>query len=94
MSVGKKIYVDLIETAGLIAVSTATLQRLVRTNAFPKPRQVSTKRVAWLLREVEAWAEARPVADQLPPPNTGRNRTSAPHEVLRTSPGKRFKTQA
>lgn len=92
MSAEKKIYVDLTETAELIALSTATLQRLVRTNAFPKPRQVSAKRVAWLLREVEAWAEARPVANQLPPQNTGRNHAGSSVDKLRASDGKRLKT--
>ncbi|MDM0088831.1 MULTISPECIES: AlpA family phage regulatory protein [unclassified Variovorax] len=41
---------------------------LVHENDAPKPRQVSPKRVAWLVRELRAWAEARPISDQLPPP--------------------------
>ena len=73
MSNVKRIFVDLPEAASLLALSTATLQRLVRTNAFPKPRQLSGRRVGWLLREIEAWAEERPIADLLPPPNSGRN---------------------
>lgn len=67
----KRIYVDLPEVASLVTLATATIQRLVRENAFPKPRQLSAGRVGWLLREVEAWAEERPVSDLPPPPNTG-----------------------
>ncbi|UKI11834.1 hypothetical protein ACLUPT_11990 [Variovorax sp. SCN45] len=32
---------------------------------------LSGRRVAWLVREVEAWAESRPVSNLPPPPNTG-----------------------
>ena len=67
----KRIYVDLPEVAILVTLATATIQRLVRENDFPKPRKISSNRVAWLLREVETWAEERPVSDLPPPPNTG-----------------------
>ena len=73
MSAVKRIFVDLPEAASLLALSTATLQRLVRTNEFPKPRQLSGRRVGWLVRELEAWAEERPIADLLPPPNSSRS---------------------
>lgn len=51
---------------------------LVARNEAPAPRQLSGKRTAWLAREVEEWAETRPVATALPPPNTGwrRNKSS------------------
>lgn len=68
----KRIYVDLPEVASLVTLATATIQRLVRDNEFPKPRQLSANRVGWLLREVEAWAEERPVSELLPPRNTGK----------------------
>jgi len=48
------------------------VQALVRAGEFPPPRKISSRRVGWLLREVEEWAEARPVSDLLPPANTGR----------------------
>jgi prophage regulatory protein len=68
----KRIYVDLPEVASLVTLATATIQKLVRENLFPKPRQLSGRRVAWLLREIEEWAESRPVSDLPPPPNTDR----------------------
>lgn len=70
----KRIYVDLPEVASLVTLATATIQRLVRENGFPRPRQLSANRVGWLLREVEAWAEERPVSDLPPPPNTSRRK--------------------
>lgn len=48
----------------------------IRADEFPKPRKASARRTCWLLREIEEWAESRPVSDLLPPPNTatgGRN---------------------
>jgi prophage regulatory protein len=67
----KPIYLDLEAVAAAISLGEATVQRLVRDNEFPRPRQISGKRTAWLVREVEEWAETRPVSDLPPPPNTG-----------------------
>lgn len=66
------IYLDLQSVAAALSLSETSVQQLVRENAFPKPRKISARRVGWLLREVQEWAEARPVSDLLPPPNTGR----------------------
>lgn len=62
------------DAAGFLALSTATLERLVRQGDFPKPRQLSGRRVGYLVRELEEWLEARPVSDQLPPVNCGIGR--------------------
>lgn len=70
----RPIYVDLPAVSGLVTLATATIQRLVRENAFPKPRQLSPNRVAWLMREIEEWAEERPVSDIPPPANTSRQK--------------------
>lgn len=66
----KPAYLELESVAAFVALSETTVQRLVREEAFPKPRLLSGRRVAWLVREVEAWAEERPVADLPPPKNT------------------------
>lgn len=67
----KPIYVDLPTVAEIVALSVTTVQELVRQGQFPPPRQTSGRRVAWLVREVEEWAESRPTSNLLPPPNTG-----------------------
>lgn len=67
----KRLYIDLPEVSNLVTLGVATIQRMVRENQFPRPRKLSSNRVGWLLREVEAWAEERPVSDLPPPPNTG-----------------------
>jgi prophage regulatory protein len=41
----KPIYFELEAVAGAVALATSTVQRLVRENAFPKPRQLSGRRV-------------------------------------------------
>lgn len=72
----KPIYVDLPGVANLVTLATATIQHLVMEGAFLKPRQLSANRVAWLVREVEAWAEDRPASEIPPPKNSGRRKKS------------------
>ncbi|WP_159702973.1 AlpA family transcriptional regulator [Massilia sp. 9I] len=54
------------------------IQRLIREGEFPKPRQLSGRRVAWLVREVEHWTEQRPVSNLAPPANTSRGTRRQP----------------
>lgn len=49
------------ETSLLVGLSLPTLWRLQRAGHFPRLRQVSPGRVAWLRREVEEWIRNRPV---------------------------------
>ena len=70
----KPIYVDLKTTAEITSVSESTIKTLVKSGEFPQPRKTSDRRVAWLLREIEEWAESRPIAD-LPPPNIVAKKT-------------------
>ena len=44
------IFVDLPTVAQVVAMSTATIERLEREGQFPKRRQLSGKRVGWLVR--------------------------------------------
>jgi prophage regulatory protein len=39
------------------------------------PRQLSGKRVGWLVRELEEWCESRPVSSNLPVANCGLRNT-------------------
>lgn len=65
------IFLDLPTVASTVALSTAAIERLERDGGFPKRRLLSGRRVGWLLREVQEWAESRPVSNLPPPPNTG-----------------------
>lgn len=67
----KPILVDLATAAAILSVSPSTVQGLVRRGELKKPRQISGGRVGYLLRELEEFAESRPVSELLPPPNTG-----------------------
>lgn len=67
----KPIMIDLETVSEVTGLSESTIQGLVRSDDFPKPRKASARRSCWLLREIEEWAESRPVSDLLPPPNTG-----------------------
>ena len=68
------IFLDLPTVAEVVALSESTVQELVRQGQFPQPRQTSGRRVGWLVKEVQAWAESRPVSQILPPQNTGVGR--------------------
>lgn len=53
------------------SLSVSTIEEEIRQGRFPKPRQLAGRRVGWLVREIEEWAESRPVSDLPPPRNTG-----------------------
>lgn len=67
--------IDLEQTASFVSLSTSTIEKLVRDNLFPKPRQLAGRRVGYLVRELEEWVDTRPVSNQLPPINCGQGRT-------------------
>ena len=85
-SVLKPIMIDLEAVSEVTGLSESTIQSLIRVDEFPKPRKASARRSCWLLREIEEWAESRPVSDLLPPSNTesgGRNGKPSPRTALR-----------
>ena len=65
---------DLDSAAQYVALSSSTVEKLVRQGDFPRPRLLSGRRVAYLVRELEAWVESRPVSDLAPPVNCGVGR--------------------
>lgn len=73
----KPVYLDLAGACSFVALGETTVQKLVREDKFPKPRELSGRRVGWLVRELEEWAESRPVSEQLPPENTGAKKPAA-----------------
>ncbi|WP_330996392.1 helix-turn-helix transcriptional regulator [Burkholderia stagnalis] len=73
----KPIYLDIESVSAAISLSPAVIHKLVRQEEFPKPRALSGRRVGWLTREIEAWAEARTPSEFLPPPNCGTGRKRA-----------------
>lgn len=64
------------DAAAALGVSTGTIEALVRTGDLPPPRKISAGRTGWLWRELEAWAESRPVSDLAP----GPGRPAAPSD--------------
>jgi prophage regulatory protein len=70
----KPLFVDFPTALAVVALSESTVQALIRAGEFPKPRQLSPKRVGYLVSELEAWAADRPVSNLPPPSNTGRRK--------------------
>jgi prophage regulatory protein len=74
MSKPDPLYLDQAGVAAATSLSESTIEKLVREEAFPRPRLLSGRRVAWLYREVVTWCEERPVSDLLPPAGTGKRK--------------------
>jgi len=64
--------------AEIVALSESTLDTLEKAGDFPKRRKISTSSVGYLVRELEEWAESRPVSDLLPAPECGYGRAGNP----------------
>ena len=60
--------VDREAAAAALGISVRTLEGLVRAGDLPPPRKLSAGRVGWLWRELQEFAEARPVSDLRPGP--------------------------
>lgn len=60
--------VDRETAASALGISVRTFEGLVQAGAMPPPRQISAGRVGWLWRELQAFAESRPVSDLRPGP--------------------------
>lgn len=74
----KPICVDKETAAAMLGISVANFEREVRGERIPPARQVSPRRVGWLLRELEEYAEKLPVSNILPPANTGAKKPRRP----------------
>lgn len=72
----KPLYVDKPTLSKITSLSESSLEKLMRESKFPRPRQLSAGRAGWLMREVEAWAEACPPSEMLPPANTGARKSA------------------
>ena len=77
----KKIFYSLPELAFVLSLSESGIQELVRQGDLPHPRVLSTRRVGWLVREIEEWAENRPNSNLLPPANSGARKPRPRREV-------------
>jgi len=73
----KPAYLDRESTAAFVGLSERVMHTMITRDEFPKPRQLSSKRVGWRVAELEAWCDTRPVSAQLPPPNTGGHEAKA-----------------
>lgn len=60
---------DASEAAQYLRISDSLLEKLVREGQFPQPRQVSGRRVVYLVSELNEWLYSRPVSSIAPPPS-------------------------
>lgn len=74
----KPMYLARPQAAAFLSLSESMLDKLVAAGDAPKPRKLSSGRSGWLVKELEAWGEGRPVSDLLPPPKSGYGRAGKP----------------
>lgn len=73
------LYLEKPAAAAYLAMSVSTFEDLGRTDAdFPAPRLLSPRRTGYLLAELRAWGQSRPVSTLPPPPNTGASKPRTP----------------
>ncbi len=48
------------EVVAIAGISRATVYRLVKSNKFPKPKQISPARIGWLQSEISGWLSSLP----------------------------------
>lgn len=63
----KPAYLDREATAAFVSLGISTMERMIALGLFPRPRQLTSKKVGWLVRELDEWSEKRPVSSALPP---------------------------
>lgn len=73
----KPAYLDREHAAAFVSLSIPTMERMVARRQFPQPRQLTDKRVGWLVRELEEWSESRPESTNLPVENCGLRHSQA-----------------
>lgn len=56
------------DAAAALGVSDSTIEALVRSGELPPQRRISKGRTGWLWRELQEFAETRPVSDAAPGP--------------------------
>lgn len=67
------------DAAAYLSLSTSLLQQQAQTDpTFPKPVQLSTRRVGWLTSELDAWLATRPRSNCMPPAGSGYGRKGKP----------------
>lgn len=69
----QRILLPLEEAAHAAGLSVSMWQKLVARGKAPKPRDPTGSSSRWLRKDIEAWAEALPEANHLPPKNTGHS---------------------
>ena len=56
------------QAPAVVGIAQTTIDQLEARGEFPKRRQLSGRRVGYLMRELEEWTESRPPSNLLPVP--------------------------
>lgn len=70
---------ELRDAAVYTSLSVSLFQQQVQSDPdFPKPVQLTKRRVAWRTVELDHWLATRPRSNCLPPPGSGYGRNGKP----------------
>lgn len=59
--------------AQYLSLGVRLFEQSVQKGLIPKPIQLAGRRVGWLRKDLDRWAESRPVSSNLPVMNCGGN---------------------
>ena len=51
------------EVCAMVRLSSTTIYKMMKEGTFPRSRRIGSKRVNWLLSEVNEWIRNQPVSD-------------------------------
>lgn len=74
----KPLFLTRADAAAFLSIGESTLEDLVVRGEAPRPRKLSSRRVAWLVEDLENWGRERPASDLLPPRNSGYGQRGKP----------------
>ena len=60
------------QLTAVTGLSAVTVWRREKIGEFPRRRQLGSRRVGWIAREVDAWIDARPASEIVAPKNCGQ----------------------
>ena len=60
------------QLTAVTGLSAVTVWRREKIGEFPRRRQLGSRRVGWIAREIDAWIDARPASEIIAPANCGQ----------------------
>lgn len=67
----KPAILEMAQLLNYLPIGETNIRDLIKAGKFPKPCQISPRRVGWRTNDVDRWVDSLQPSDLPPPPNTG-----------------------